>query len=161
MATPSVVVDAEAARRRAQGVVQAARDAHRVLHIPLHHEPARGEHPSDDAGAGLVHVGEDRVVRGPDSVWQQVGEGRRSPSGLLDHPHVGEAVDGRQVFVCRRLRGDEGIAFQQSEGFAQLEGEPDAQGVEGMFSAEAVVLQGQVVDDGRPAAQGFGGQRTE
>ena len=123
-------------------MVQASRDAHRVIRIPRHHEPTRGEHPSHDAGAGLVHVGEDRVVRSPYSVWQQIGECRSAPSCLLDHPHVGEAVDGRQVFICRWFRGDEGIAFQQFEGFAQLEEEPDAQGVEGMFSAKAIVLQG-------------------
>ena len=30
-----------------------------------------------------------------------------------------------------------------------------------MVTAETVVLEGQVVDDGGPAAQGLGGHRTE
>jgi hypothetical protein len=156
-----VVINAEATRLRAQRMVQPARDAHRVVHLTGHHEPARGEHPADDAGAGLVHVGEDGIVRGPETILQQFGEGRHPPPGLLDHAHVVEAVDGDQVLIGRGLRGDEGVIFQQSQGFTQFEGETDAQGVEGMVAAEAVVLQGQVVDDGGPAAQGFGGQSTE
>src|SRR5215210_6488248 len=106
-------------------------------------------------------MGEGGVVRGPETIVQQVGEVPYSPSGLLDHTYVGEAVDGRQVLVGRWSRGDEGVVFQQPQGFAELECEPHAQGVERMVTAEAVVLQGEVVDDGCLAAQGLGGHRTE
>src|SRR3954454_450892 len=47
-----VVVDAEAAPLRSQGVVKPARDANRWVRPPRHHEPPSGEHPTDDAGAG-------------------------------------------------------------------------------------------------------------
>src|SRR5829696_3099736 len=156
-----VVVYAEAAGPGSHGVVQPARDAHGVVSLTCHHEPACGEHTPYHAGAGFVHMGKDGVVRGPETVVQQVGEVSRSPSGLLDHTYVGEAVDGRQVLDGRRFRGDEGVVFQQPQGLAELECEPHAQGVERMVTAEAVVLQGQVVDDGGLAAQGLGGHRTE
>jgi hypothetical protein len=132
-----------------------------VVRLTCDHQPARGEHTPYHAGAGFVHIGEDRIVRCPETVVEQVGQVRRSPSGLLDHTHVGKAVYGRQVLVCRGFREDEGISFEQPECFAEFECEPHAQGIERMVTAEAVVLQGQVVDDGGPAAQSLGGHRTE
>ena len=156
-----IVVDTEAARLRAQGVVQPARDAHGVVHFPFHHEPARGEHTPYHAGAGFVHVREDGVVRGPEAIVKKVGEQTEGSPSLLDHTHVGEGMDRRQVIVGRGLGGDEGVIFEYPEGFAELECEPYTQGIERMVTAEAVVLKGQVVDDGGPAAQGLGGHRTE
>src|SRR5215211_8072159 len=156
-----VVVDAEAAGPRTHGVVQPARDAHGVVLLPRHYEPACGEHAPYHAGAGLVHVGEGGVIRCPEAIVQEAGERARASPRLLDHTHVGEAVDRRQVLVGRGPRGDERIVFEQPEGFAEFECEPDAQGIERMVTPEAVALQGQVVDDGGPAAQSFGGHRTE
>jgi hypothetical protein len=112
-----VVVDAEAARPRAQGVVQATGDAHGVGSLP-------------------------------------------APPGLLDHAHVGQAVDGREVLVGRALRRDEGVSLQETQRLAELEGEPDAEGIEGMVPAEPVGFERQIVDNGRPTTHGLGGQRT-
>ena len=112
-------------------MVQPARDAHGVVRLTGHHEAACCEHTTYHAGAGLVHVREDGVVRGPETVVQEVGQIPRSPPGLLDHAHVAEAVDGRQVLVCRRSGGDEGIVFKQPEGFAEFEGETHAEGLKG------------------------------
>ena len=69
-----VVVDAEAARPRAHGVVQPAGDAHRVICLPAHDDAARLEqHRTYDAGCGVVHVGEDRVVP-RETVVHKLGE---------------------------------------------------------------------------------------
>src|SRR5215211_3107076 len=142
-------------------MMQPARDAHGVVRLTCHHEPARGEHTPHHAGAGFVHVGEDRVVWSPEAVVEEVGERAEGPPGLMDHAHVGQGMDRRQVLIGRGLGGDKWVILEQSEGFAELEREPDAQGIERMATTEAVVLQGQVVDNGSLAAQGLGGHRTE
>jgi hypothetical protein len=69
-------------------------------------------------------------------------------------------VDGREVIVGGRLRNDERVVLKESQRLAELEGEPDAQRVEGMVPAEPVGFESQVVNYGGPAAHGFGGQRT-
>ena len=141
-------------------MVQPAGDAHGVGDVPPHHEPARLKHPADHAGAGLVHVGKRRVVAGAQTVLQEVRERGGPPAGLLDHAHVGEAVDGGEVVVGGGFGRGEGVFFQKAEFFAQLQGQAEAQGVEGMFAAEAVGFQGRVVDDGGSAGHGWGGQST-
>ena len=155
-----VVVDAEAAGLRAERVVEAAGDAHRVRRVPAHDEPARLKNPSNHAGAGGVHVREDRVVPGTDTVVEQVREQGLPDSRLLNHPHVGQVVDGRQVLVGGGFGGGERVAFQEAERLAELQGQAQAQGVEGVLAAEAVGLQGGVVDDGGLAGHSRGGHRT-
>jgi hypothetical protein len=156
-----VVVDTEAAGLRVQGVVEAARDAHGVGRLAADDEPTGPQYRADHAGAGVVHVGEDRVVPRAESVVHQIPQIYLAPPGLLDHAHVGQAVDSGEVLVGRGLRRDQRIAFQKPQRLAELEGKPNAQGVEGMAPAEPVALERQVVDDGRRATHGFGGHRTE
>jgi hypothetical protein len=69
-------------------------------------------------------------------------------------------VDGGQVRVGGRLRGGQGVVLEEAEVPAELQGEPEAQGVEGVLAAEAVGLQGGVVDDDGLAGHGRGGQST-
>ncbi len=142
-----VVVDAEATRPVGHRVVQAAAEVHAVLDLAA--PDRRGEVGAalHDAGAGLVHPDERRVVLGAEAAVE-VG-GRRVGRGRLHRRHVGRVVHGLEQRVVRRLGADDldsARVVEQSERAGQPGGEVEAQRRHGVRRAEVVPREAVVPD---------------
>jgi len=115
---PGVVVDAEAARHPALGVVESAGEAQGVLDLAVHDEPASPHRRPGHAGARLVHAFEDGIVLGTEPVLFKLLEFvllevSLAPASLLHLVHVGHIVHGPQILVRRRLGLDERVPLQE------------------------------------------------
>jgi len=142
-----VVVDAEAARLAAHGVVQAAGEVHGVLGLALPDGATAVDRAGHDPGAGIVHVDEGRVVLGAEAV-RVVGSGGVGRGGL-DRGDVVVVVDGGQQLVGGHLGADhlDAVDVEDTEGVAEPGREVQASGRHRVRGAEVVPREGGVPDD--------------
>jgi len=145
-----VVVDAETRRVIGHRVVQSAAEVDRAIGLAAGDRPRRGHRSPGDQRRGLVHPGEDRMVRGaepmPDREERRIGS--RRPADRID---VAGGVHQAQGLVVGRARGEHLETVEHTQAPGQQPGHLPAQWAHRMVTTEVVAEHPRVPDHQRPA----------
>ena len=144
-----VVVDAEALGRAGQGVVQSARQVHRVVGPPVVHRLHGHQRGPCDPARRDVHVGKHRVVVGTQAASSvvEVRIGRGPPDGrdVLGLVHAEDRLLGCQFHGTEDLHPDRP---EQAELRRQSHGQLHAYRCHRVARSEVVLGQPVIPDDG-------------